>query len=325
MENLVAKDINAQPDTIVGDVTVKSYTTDKVEGEDISFAVWYPLESKNCPVILFAHGYGGNSQSHAPLASELAAEGYVVIVPDSEGNDGFLGIFTFLMFATPLNRVSVDGKTLQLALDYVKIAAASAEDNNKSPLSNDKVDLNSIIPGGFSMGSVEAINFASKLPSAKALLLVSPSVNKLGTYSWRIAPKNLIETAKGIQCPTLLVTSDNDAVACGAFSFHEGVFPNSTLVNVKSGSLNLECPNTKRGTSWTHFLGISGKLSGLNDHFALACEAGSPTHHAILPFLKNVLEKGAAGDLGIEGSEWLAPNVMKYSKIYQYSIFGSLL
>ena len=323
MENLIAKGIIAEPDRIIDDaITVKSYTTKIVKGTDTSFGVWYPQDKQNCPIILFAHGYGGNSQAHAPLASQLVAQGYVVVIPDREGDNkyGFWGIFTFMMFATPLNTVTVDGTTLQLALEYVETASKS----NSLPLSNGKVDTTNIISGGFSMGAVKAINFASKQQEkatpAKALLLVSPSIMKFGTLSWRISHLELIETCKSLTCPTLLVTSDNDMAAVGAFSYHERVFGNLTIVNVKTGSLDLDCPNTKQ-SHWNKFLAIPGNFLGLNDHFALACEENGPTGHIILPFLKNVLTTGLAGDLGIEGAEWLAPNVMNYGRVFQV-MFG---
>ena len=324
MENLVAKDIHTLDDRLVDDkITVKSYTTDKVEETDTSFGVWYPEDQTNCPLILFAHGYGGSSQSHAPLAAELAAKGYVVVIPDREGDDahGFWGIFTFMMFATPLNTVTVDGTTLKLALEYVKKASQS----ENSPLSGGKVDTTRIISGGFSMGGVEAIHFAAsqqedEAPDVRALLLVSPSIMRFGTISWRISHTGLIETSKNLTCPTLLVTSDNDMAAVGAFSYHESVFQKSTLVNVKTSSLDVDCPNTRK-SSWNQFLTAPGKYMGLNDHFALACEETAPTGQIIGPFLRNILANDEAGDLGLEGSEWLAPNVMNYNPVFQL-VFG---
>ena len=325
MDKLITKDVSYLPDILVSgsenastQVVVKHYRTEAVPGTDTSFACLFPEGEKNCPVILFMHGYGGSSDAHIPQAVQIAAKGYVVVLPDREGDDkhGFFpGIFMFMMFATPLSQVSVSGETLQLALEYAEAAAACSG----GPLSGGIADTSKIIACGFSMGGVEAINFASK-EKVKALVLISPSIMNFGTVSWRISQAGLRETAKSIDAPTLLVTSDNDMAAVSAFSYHESVFPDSTLVSIKTTSLDLDCPNTCK-SSWSPFLGnIPGKAMGLNDHFALACEEG-PTHMAIVPFLENVIDTGKAGDLGIAKEDWVAKNEMTYSKAFQV-MFG---
>lgn len=307
-------------------VTVKSYKTEKEDdSSDITFGVWYPEGRTLCPVVVFAHGYGGSSDSHKYLATKIAQDGYVVIIPDRDGDDkhGFLGIFTFMMAATPINTVSVDGSTLQAALDYV---TAAAKEGSGSPLSSSSssggnaiVDPSTVIAGGFSMGGAEAINFVSscKTTPIMALILVSPSIIMFGTVSWRISYSGLIQTASEIECPTLYITSDNDMLAVGAFSYSDRA-KDADLVVFKSEHLDTDCPNTKE-SSWKNFLGFPGKQLGLNDHFALACEEG-PTYKAILPFLNNILKTGKAGDLDIESS-LLAPKEMNYSKAFQF-IFG---
>lgn len=300
-------------------MSIKFYKTEKEEGSDTTFAVWYPEGKTSCPVVVFAHGYGGSSGDHDYLASKIAADGYVVVIPDREGDGkhGFLGIFTFMMFATPINTVTVDGTTLQAALDYV---TAAAKDKSGSPLSGGVVDPTNVIAGGFSMGGVEAINFVARTKETtpvKALLLVSPSIMMFGTVSWRISYSGLVETAKEIECPTLFITSDNDMAAVSAFSY-SGRGKDTELVVFKSEHLDIECPTTKK-SSWASFLGFPGKAMGLNDHFALACEEG-PTYKAILPFLTNVLKTGESGDLGIDPS-LLAPKEMNYSKTFQF-MFG---
>lgn len=301
-------------------MSVKSYKTEKEEGSDATFAVWYPEGKKSCPVVLFAHGYGGSSADHDYLACKIAADGYVVVIPDREGDDrhGILGIFTFMMFATPINTVTVDGKTLRTAWDYI---TAAAKDGSGSPLSGGLVDPTNVIAGGFSMGGVEAINFVAGKKNAatpvKALLLVSPSIMMFGTVSWRISYSELVETAKEIDCPVLYITSENDMAAVSAFDY-SARGKNAELVVFQSEHLDLECPTTKK-SSWNAFLGFPGKAMGLNDHFALACEEG-PTYKAILPFLTNVLKTGEAGDLDLEPS-LLAPKEMTYSKVFQF-MFG---
>lgn len=299
-------------------MSVKSYKTEKEEGSDKTFAVWYPEGKTSCPVVLFAHGYGLSSSDHDYLASKIAEDGYVVVIPDREGDDkhGFLGILTFVMFATAINTVTVDGTTLQAALDYV---TAAAKDGSSSPLSGGVADPSSVIAGGFSMGAVEAINFvASSKETAnipvKALLLVSPAILLVSTVSWRISYSELVETAKEIECPTLYITSDKDMAAVSAFSYSERG-KDAELVVLKSEHLDLDCPTGKE-SSWGAFLGFPGKAMGLNDHIALACEEG-PTYKAILPFLRNVLKTGKSGDLGIDPS-LLAPKEMNYSKFFQF-------
>ena len=328
MDKLIAKDVSYLPDISVSagrentstKVVVKHYRTEAVPGTDTSFACLLPEGRRNCPVILFMHGYGGSSDAHIPQAAQLAAKGYVVVLPDREGDDrhGFFpGIFTFMMFATPLSQVSVSGETLLLALEYVEAATACSG----GPLSGGVVDTSTIIACGFSMGGVEAINFAAtKKEKVKALVLISPSIMNFGTVSWRISQAGLRETAKTIEVPTLIVTSDNDMAAVSAFSYHESVFPDSTLVSIKTTSLDLDCPNTCK-SSWSPFLGnVPGKAMGLNDHFALACEEG-PTYMAVVTFLENVIDTGKAGDLGIAEEDWVAKNEMTYSKAFQV-MFG---
>ena len=299
-------------------MSVKSFKTEKEEGSDTTFQVWYPEGKTSCPIVLFAHGYGGGSDAHEYLASKIAEDGYVVIIPDREGNDkyGFLGIFSFLMLATPVNTVTIDGTTLQKALDYV---TAAAKDGSDSPLSGGIVDPTTVFAGGFSMGGVEAIKFTSscKAPPVKALFLISPSIMMFGSVCWRMSYSALKEEAKNIECPTLYVTSDNDMAAVSAFSYYERA-KDSELVVFKTEELDTECPHTKK-SSWEKFLGYPGKKMGLNDHFALACEEG-PTYKAVLPFLTNVVTTGKPGDLGIEPS-LLAPKEMTYSKAFQF-IFG---
>ena len=324
MDKLISKDVFYLPDIPVsienGEITtVKRFRTEAVPGTDTSFSCLLPEGGKNCPVILFMHGYGGSSEAHIPQVLHLAAKGYVVVLPDREKDDkyGFFGIFSFLMLATPLSQVSVDGKTLQLALKYVKASAAAPA--GSGPLAGGVVDTSQVISGGFSMGGVEAINFAAK-ENTKALFLISPSIMNFGTIAWRISQTGLRKTSSSINIPTLLVTSDNDMAAVSAFSYHESVFSNSTLVSIKTTSLDINCPNTKK-SSWKTFLGeIPGKAMGLNDHFALACEEG-PTHMAIGRFLRNVIKTGTVGDLGIANEGWVAKNEMTYSKAFQV-IFG---
>ncbi len=296
---------------------VKSYTTEKEEGSDKTFTVWYPEGKTACPLVLFAHGYSGSASSHDYMATKIAEDGYVVVIADREDDDkyGFPGIFTFMMFATPISQVSVDGSTMQAAFDYV--VAASKDES--SPLPAGVVDTDTVIAGGFSMGGVEAISFAAseEAPTIKALLLVSASTLMFGTVAWRMSQSKLAEKADALECPTLYVTSSSDMAAVSAFKY-AARGKDTELVHFKSEVLNTDCPNTLK-TSWANFMGIPGKMLGVNDHFALACEEG-PTYKAILPFLKNALTTGKSGELDLDPS-LLAPKEMTYSSAFQF-IFG---
>ena len=298
-------------------MTVKSYTTEKEEGSNKTFTVWYPEGKTGCPLVVFAHGYSGSASSHDYMATKIAEDGYVVCIPDCEDDDkyGFLGNFTFLMFATPINQVNVDGTTLQAAYDYV----VGASKDESSPLPSGVVDTDTVVAGGFSMGGVEAISFAAsdKSPDVKALLLVSASTLMFGTVSWRMSQSKLAETTDALEMPTLYITSANDMAAVSAFKY-AARGKDTELVNFKSEVLDIECPNTAK-TSWKNFLGTPGKMMGINDHFALACEDG-PSYKAILPFMKNALTTGKSGELDLD-PELLAPKEMNYSKAFQL-VFG---
>ena len=299
MEELVKSEPIISEDTKVGDVVVKMYKTANLasgSNTDTSFAVFYPSTGKNLPVVLYQSGMGGSSSGHKYQASIIAADGYVVVLPDRDGDQrgGYLNIFMFLMLASPIASVSTDGSHLMLALEYVKLAT---EKGSGSPISG-MADPTKIIASGFSMGGNEAIHFARNCPDVKAAILISPSVMWFGTISFRISNAKLKQAAKSLDIPTLWITSEKDMTAVATYKMANEIVKKPTLVTFKSSVLDLDTPTTKATTFYGPFLGV-GRYIGMADHFSLGNEKNDVSTLAILPFMKNVLSTGEAGDLGL--------------------------
>ena len=300
MEELVKSEPIISEDMKVGDVVVKMYKTANLasgSNTDTSFAVFYPSTGKNLPVVLYQSGMGGSSSGHKYQASIIAADGYVVVLPDRDGDQrgGYLNTFMFLMLASPIASVSADGSHLMLALEYVKLAT---EKGSGSPISG-MADPSTIIAAGFSMGGNEAIHFAAKSPDVvKAAILISPSVMWFGTISFRISHKAMTEAARDLSIPTLWITSEKDMTAVATYKMANEIVKKPTLVTFKSSVLDLDTPTTKATTHYGPFLGV-GRYIGMADHFSLGNEKNDVSTLAILPFMKNVLSTGEAGDLGL--------------------------
>jgi predicted dienelactone hydrolase len=56
--------------------------------EDTTFFAFTPSNAcaEAVPVFLFQSGYGSNSSGHQPLLQKIADAGYVVVVPDRDGD-----------------------------------------------------------------------------------------------------------------------------------------------------------------------------------------------------------------------------------------------
>ena len=96
--------------------------------------------------------------------------------------------------------------------------------------------------------------------------------------------------------PSLIITSDQDAVKAGMWRAKDILGENATLVTFKDAALNNNNPLAKQTTGFGPFL-LCGCCSaspfyGMRRHFALANEEEEPSSAVVAAFLKKALLGG---------------------------------
>jgi predicted dienelactone hydrolase len=146
---------------------------DPIGKKNLLCKVYYPKTGGPYPVILFSHGFGGNKDSFAPIATHWASHGYVVIHPShhdgigrprndarNAGNDnpivrgrpeGLLGAGGLLGALNDPGKISVRIADLVLIMDKLE------ELPNLVPGLNGKIDTQSIGVAGHSFGAYTAM------------------------------------------------------------------------------------------------------------------------------------------------------------------------
>ena len=259
--------------------------------EDVTFATFTP-SSKGAfdyahaksgtgalPVFLFAHTYGGDSKCHTPLLQAVADKGYICVVadrtndirPEISTKDFVVSAF---FRATTVCALSSDGTWLAACLDWIK---KQAKVDGFTP------DLTKVVAGGFSMGGVEVINFVgTHPPEVKALIVISPSTDKMGEPLFQFSYDKIQQQLGGLTIPSLFITSkyDNGKAVCKA---HFDVTPSpSALLSFADAHLDNSMSLTSETTMWkihgsqrSWLLKCLGDVllgGGLRRHFAVASE-----------------------------------------------------
>ena len=290
-------------DVMIGEV--EWYSMGPVDG--VTFTVFAPKsEEKDLPVILFQAGYGSITEGHKHLLQYIAAQGFIIISPDSQGAQrcGLFGLFGFLNFCS-CSDVTVDGSQMSKSLAFAK---------NKENKWMDRADTSKITAMGFSMGGQEVIHFQARhREEVKALVILSGSVQNPITSCIGAnpccyplsgghcnvcsdTPVGCFGEGKAIRAwnvPSLVVTSDYDLVKEGNYRLAD--MAGSTIVTLKDTVLDLNLPHSKKTSSWGAFLPCTcygGPFFGLPRHFAIAHEERVVAGEPVVQFLNSVFREG---------------------------------
>ena len=289
-------------DVMLGDI---EWYTVSTTSSNVAFTVFAPKgEEKNLPVILFQSGHGSVTEGHKHLLQYLAAQGFIVVSPDSAGAQrcGALGLVGFLNTCS-CSDMAVDGSQMSKALEYAKNA-----DNRWM----ERADLTKVTAMGFSMGAQEVIHFRERHPEdVKAIVILSGSVQiplayylganpccypLAGGHAFSDSPVGCCGEGAAIRkwdVPSLVVTSDYDAVKEGNYRLAD--IAQSTLITLKDSVLDLNGPWTKKTSSWGVFYPCAcygGPFHGITRHFAIAHESRIVAGEPVAEFLNSVFRGG---------------------------------
>ena len=184
--------------------TMGSYKCDIPGKEDVTFATFVPTTASESPtpVFLFQSGYGSNSIGHAPLVQAIADKGFICIIPDREddvkgGKDSVTALFSE---GKCISALSADGTYLAAALAWVKAQPTIA---GFTP------DLTKVAAGGYSMGGIEALRFATAYPEdVKAVVGIDPSTQEMCEGLYNFKRTEMLELAAGLKMPSLWIGAD---------------------------------------------------------------------------------------------------------------------
>ena len=255
---------------------------------DTTFTAFVPPHKVDSPVpvVLFQSGHGSNSACHAPLLNALASEGFVCILPDRDTDtlntpegDAVELIFTEGKLTAAL---STDGTHLAAAYEWL-LAQGGV-------VSGQKVDTTKVAVGGFSMGAIEAINFASQKQGAggiSAVFLISSSTSENAEPLYQFKETDLVDKVSKFTIPSLDITSDKDCMHDATKKLAVAAAKPSALVVFKDEVLDNSMTLTQELSIW-HTRHIE-MIPGLAQHFALAAEAKVVAKEPVVGFLRRTL------------------------------------
>jgi len=269
---------------------------------DTTFATFTPTTKveEALPVLLFQSGYGSNSTGHQPLMQKIADAGYVCVIPDREGDtmggkESVGKLFAGLAEGKPasdLNAMSTDGTHLAAALAWVK---------TKAEIDGQPIDATKIAGAGFSMGCVEAIQFAAACAAdVKAVAIISSSSGEMLEKLYCFKQSELASKCAGFSCPSLWITSDKDSQKGATTELFDVAASPAQLVVFKDEVLDNSMSLTDETSIWSP--AVNDMMPGLAQHFALAAERGVVSDAPIVAFLDHHLKGAATAPLAAEAS-----------------------
>ena len=271
---------------------------------DTTFAAFVPAAAVDeaVPVLLFQSGYGSSSASHQPLLQKIADAGYVCVVPDrtgdTAGGKSSPGeLFAALQSGSPKpasdwNAMSTDGTHLAAALDWAKAQGGS--------INGQAMDLTKIAAGGFSMGGIECMLFASNCDEVSAAIVVSPSSGKFLEAVYCFDHADLMARVGAFKKPYLFISSDKDLGLPAAKECYEAASSPATVLVFKDEVLDNSMALTEETSIWSQ--AIAGAMPGLAQHFALATEKGVVADAPMVAFMDHHLKNKELGALCPEAS-----------------------
>jgi carboxymethylenebutenolidase len=142
----------------------REYVTIEHDGRKISTFVVYPEVSRKAPVVLLIHEIFGVSDWMKLQADELAAKGYIVVVPDLVSGLGPNGGGTHELFmSTGTNEPVTKAVTTLDAAQVVADLNAAADYGKKLPSASGKLFV-----AGFCWGGGKSFDFATHRPDLSA-------------------------------------------------------------------------------------------------------------------------------------------------------------
>jgi len=270
--------------------------------KDTTFATFTPTTKLEAalPILLFQSGYGSNSSGHQPLLQKIADAGYVCVVPDREadtvgGKESVGLLFAGLAEGKPAsdyNAMSTDGTHLAAALEWTK---------TQTEVDGQRIDTTKIAGAGFSMGCVEAIQFAGACaPDVKAVAIISSSSGEMLEKLYCFSQSDLAAKCAAFSFPSLWITSDLDSQKGATEELFGAVASPAQLVVFKDDVLDLSMKLTDETSIWSP--AANDMLPGLAQHFALASERGVVSDAPIVAFLDHHLKGAVAAPLAPEAS-----------------------
>ena len=174
---------------------------DAVRGLVFPAQLWVPEAGEAWPLVAISHGGGGSHQLYSTVARQLAARGFVVVLPEHPGNnrrDNHL--------QGTLQNLEDRPRHLVLAMDAVRADAELGP----------RVDVDRAAVVGHSMGGYTALAVAggrahsergepvavSPDPRVRALVLLAPAT------AWFMAPGAL----RDLDLPILLLEAEHDSI-----------------------------------------------------------------------------------------------------------------
>lgn len=295
------------PRDVIG-ATAEAQTTAKEKAcstpgfQDTTFATFTPATKVEAalPVLLFQSGYGSSSASHQPLMQKIADAGYVCVIPDREGDtkggkESVGKVFAGLADGTPAsehNAMSTDGTHLAAALGWIK---------ERSTIDGQRIDGTKIAAGGFSMGCVEAIQFAAACANdVKAVALISSSTGTALEKLYCFEQADLSRKCAEFAAPSLWITSDLDSQKDATSELYELAALPANLVVFKDAALDNSMALTDETSIWSP--AASEMLPGIAQHFALAAERRVVSDAPIVAFLDRHLKGAAAAPLAADAA-----------------------
>lgn len=274
---------------------------------DTTFATFTPAvgttaasqPSVPVPVMLFQSGYGSNSTGHAPLMQKIADAGYVCVIPDraddTKGGKESVGLlFAGLAEGKPAsehNAMSTDGTHLEAALAWIKTRGGAID--------GQAIDTTKVAAAGFSMGCIEAMQFAAACPTeVQAVAIISSSTGAMTEQLYCFSQDDLVAKVGAFRCPSLWITSDKDSQKDATSELYEAAAAPAALVVFKDAALDNSMALTEETSIWS--LAVNDMLPGIAQHFALAAERKVVSDAPIVAFLDRHLKGAAAAPLAAE-------------------------
>lgn len=149
---------------------------EKYQIADLSVAVWKPPHTTyKAPLVIFSHGFGGNSTQSSSIMEAMADAGYLVISPDHR--DAYGSPETHYRPQVKFSEVHSWNDTIYIDRhdDIVKLIAALQAD----PTWNKQIDWTKMGLVGHSLGGYTVLGLAGawpswKIPGIKAVIALSP-------------------------------------------------------------------------------------------------------------------------------------------------------
>lgn len=253
-----------------------------------------PAPAEPLPVFLFQSGYGSSSVGHQPLLQKIADAGFVVVVPDRESDTagGKESVGTLFSEGKVVSALSTDGTHLAAALEWVQA---------QKEVGGCKLDLSKVAAGGFSMGAIEAIRFATASADVvKAVAVISSSTSAMAEPLYEFTEAEMLLKASQFAAPSLWISSDKDLQLAATKALYESAATPAAFVSFKDEVLDNSMALTDATSIWSP--AVDEMVPGLKQHFALAAEAGVVSDVPIVAFLKQHMLGAPAAPLAAEGA-----------------------